>query len=143
MKKQPSSKNRPVFHLAIPVLDVTSTIQFYKGKLKLPIDLIEDRRCIINFYGHQVVAHVSEKDVPKEVQMYPRHFGIIFDEERHFDTLLKNALESSVSFFQEHFERFKDTPRAHRTFFLKDPSNNLLEFKWYRNPELIYSSDKS
>jgi extradiol dioxygenase family protein len=26
----------------------------------------------------------------------------------------------------------------HQTFFLVDPSNNLLEFKWYRDAHMMY-----
>lgn len=127
----------PVFHLAFPVKDISSTVSFYRDKLKLRVDLIEEKRCIINLYGHQVVAHTAEDHVPASVSMYPRHFGVIFENERDFEELLCHARQSGVDFFQECFTRFADTPRAHKTFFLKDPSNNLLEFKWYRDKELI------
>ncbi len=127
----------PIFHLAFPIKNVESTLDFYREKLGFPIDLIEKRRCIINFFGHQVVAHVSEKDVPEKVEMYPRHFGIITEEEMEFDRLLERTKKAGLSFFQEPFTRFAGTARAHKSFFLKDPSNNLLEFKWYQNKDLL------
>ena len=134
-------KKLPIFHLAFPVRDIPSTLDFYREKLGFPIDLIEKGRCIINFFGHQAVAHVSEKDVPKEVSMYPRHFGIITEDEQEFNKLLDRIKQSRLEFFQPLFVRFPKSSRAHKTFFLKDPSNNLLEFKWYKNRGLLFKSD--
>ena len=131
-------KRLPIFHLAIPVKDIPSTLNFYQQQLQLPIELIEAERCIINFFGHQVVAHVSEEDVPQSVAMYPRHFGVIVERMEDFETLLENAKASGAHFFKEPFTRFEHSDRAHRTFFLLDPSNNLIEFKWYANPTLIH-----
>lgn len=130
----------PVFHLAFPVRDVTETVTFYRDRLGCRVDLIEKHRCIINFWGHQAVAHLSPADVPAAVKMYPRHFGVIFDDEKTFETFLRRAEAEAVTFYEKHFHRFAGTPREHRTFFLTDPSNNLLEFKWYRHPELILKS---
>lgn len=127
----------PIFHLAFPVRDIPATVEYFRDRLGCPIDLIEKGRCIINVWGHQAVAHLSAADVPARVTMYPRHFGVIFDREEDFDSLLKRATDQKLAFFEGHFRRFAGTPREHRTFFLIDPSNNLLEFKWYKNPGLI------
>ena len=135
------SEKLPVFHLAFPVKDIESTLDFYRDKLGFPIDLIEKGRCIINFFGHQMVAHVSEKDVPEEVAMYPRHFGIITEDGQEFDELLNRVKKSGLEFFKPLFVRFPESSRAHKSFFLKDPSNNLLEFKWYKNRRLLFKSD--
>ena len=130
----------PIFHLAFPIRDVPSTVAFYRDQLGLRIDLIEAQRCIIDFFGHQVVAHVSEKDVPARVAMYPRHFGLILDDEKQYDDFHKKVEKAGVAFFERLFVRFEGTPREHKTFFLKDPSNNLIELKWYRDPSLIFKS---
>lgn len=127
----------PIFHLAFPVKDIPSTLEFYRDKLKFPVDLIEEKRCIINLCGHQAVAHLAPDHMPKAVTMYPRHFGIIFEKESDFESLLGRAKASRAEFFQECFIRFPDSPRAHKSFFLKDPSNNLLEFKWYQDIRLV------
>ena len=134
--------SRSIFHLAFPVKDIDSTIEFYRDQLGFGIDLITKQRCIINFDGHQLVAHVSNEDLDSKASIYPRHFGVIFDDARQFETLLKSVRDQNIELFQEHFERFPGTPREHRTFFLKDPSNNAIEFKWYRNPDLILKDDQ-
>lgn len=133
-------RQRPIFHLAFPVKNIESTLVFYRDLLGLRIDLIESGRCIIDFFGHQAVAHVSEKDVPPRVSLYPRHFGVILDDERQFDEFHLRLERNGISFFERLFVRFSGTPREHKTFFLKDPSNNLIEFKWYRDPGLIFKS---
>ncbi len=133
-------RQRPIFHLAFPVKSVESTLIFYRDQLGLRIDLIERDRCIIDFFGHQAVAHVSEKDVPLRVSLYPRHFGVILDDERKFDEFHQRLQRISMPFFERLFVRFEGTPREHKTFFLKDPSNNLIEFKWYRDSTLIFQS---
>lgn len=132
--------NRAIFHLAFPIKNVNETVSFYRDQLGLRIDLIETSRCIIDFFGHQAVAHVSEKDVPARVSMYPRHFGIILDDEAQFDSFHARVQKAGVSFFERLFVRFEGTPREHKTFFLKDPSNNLIEFKWYKDASLIFKS---
>lgn len=137
---RPAHSFRPVFHLAFPVKDVASSVEFYRDRLGLRIDLIEKERCIIDFFGHQAVAHVSEKDIPKSVSLYPRHFGVILEDEKEFDAFHARVFESGIPFFERLFVRFQKTPREHKTFFLKDPSNNLLEFKWYKNPDLIFTA---
>ena len=132
--------NRPIFHLAFPVKDVESTVSYYRDALGFRIDLIEAERCIIDLFGHQAVAHVSEKDVPARVAMYPRHFGVILDDEKQFDAFHARVAASGVDFFQRLFVRFEGTLREHKTFFLKDPSTNLIEFKWYRDSSLVFKS---
>lgn len=131
---------RPIFHLAFPIRDVKETVGYYRDQLGLRVDLIEDKRCIIDFWGHQAVAHVSEKDIPERAALYPRHFGIIFDDEKQFDGFYAHLQKKEVVFFERLFVRFEKTPREHKTFFLKDPSNNLLEFKWYRDSKLVFEA---
>ena len=62
--------------------------------------------------------------------MYPRHFGITFRDREGFDVMLARAREGGAQFFEEVFVRFEARPEEHLTFFLLDPSNNVLEFKW-------------
>ncbi len=46
--------------------------------------------------------------------------------------------EQELEFFKEPFIRFEGMQEEHTTFFLKDPSNNLIEFKHYKNERMIY-----
>ena len=59
---------------------------------------------------------------------------VTFRERADFDALLTRARERGLPFFAEPFVRMAGEPAEHETFFLIDPSNNLLEFKHYRDP---------
>jgi extradiol dioxygenase family protein len=121
-----------IFHLAIPCLDVDETVTFYE-KLGARCGRRYKGYAILNFFGHQVVAHVNGEKCDKELFEYPRHFGIICDVKEQYDALLKLAEDHELSFFLKGKMRFEGRPEEHRTFFLKDPSNNLIEFKHYTN----------
>jgi len=126
-----------VFHLAIPSADLNESAEFY-SKLGCRIARRYDDRVTVELLGHQVVCHLSPDKIDRHPQMYPRHFGITFTEEGHFERILSTAIEHNVEFFQKPFIRFKGLPEEHRAFFLKDPSNNLLEFKYYCDPRMVY-----
>lgn len=126
-----------IFHLAIPSADLDQSTDFY-SKLGCRIARRYDDRITIEILGHQVVCHLSPDKIEKRPEIYPRHFGITFTEEKLFEQLLAIAVENKLEFFREPFIRFKGLPEEHRAFFLKDPSNNLLEFKYYYDPRMVY-----
>lgn len=92
---------------------------------------------VFNFFGHQLVCHLDPQGIDQTVKMYPRHFGIIFDTKELFMETHKRAKDQKASFFEDLFERFQENPAWHWSFFLIDPSNNLIEFKYYKYAEQI------
>jgi extradiol dioxygenase family protein len=52
--------------------------------------------------------------------------------------MLERARASGTTFYREPFVRFEGRREEHLTFFLKDPSNNLLEFKYYLDSKMMY-----
>ncbi len=126
-----------VFHLAIPCRDLDEAFDFYVSKLGCKLARRYPDRITLDFFGDQVVCHLSEK-YDREPQMYPRHFGVTFREQCEFDALLALARQRELPFFQEPFARFEGRAEEHRSFFLVDPSNNLLEFKYYHDPRMMY-----
>ena len=64
------------------------------------------------------------------------------DDEKDFEVLAVRVKESAIDFFKEPFRRFEGTAREHRSFFLVDPSNNVVEFKWYKNMEYLTKSSQ-
>lgn len=127
------------FHLAIPTHDLEASKDFYTKAFGASIGREYSHYVIFNFFGHQLVTHMDEEECPTEVRMYPRHFGIIletFDELKKVYDLCKNA---GVSFYEDLFERFKEKAGWHHSFFVIDPSNNLIEFKYYVNEKDIFS----
>jgi hypothetical protein len=127
-----------VFHLAIPCKELDETQEFYVNKLGCQLARRYSDRVTFNFFGDQLVCHLAPDKVDQSPQIYPRHFGVTFKRKEDFETLLKLAKERDIEFFQELTVRFPDKTEKHLTFFLKDPSNNLLEFKFYEDSQMMY-----
>jgi uncharacterized protein len=126
-----------VFHLAIPCKDLDETIAFYEN-LGCKLARRYDDRVTFNFFGDQVVCHLNPENIDETPKMYPRHYGITFVDRPEFDQTLERATDSNLPFFQELMVRFKGRREEHVTFFLIDPSNNLLEFKYYQDLAMVY-----
>ena len=126
-----------VFHLAIPCSDLGQTREFY---LRLGCRLARSYsdRITLDFFGDQVVCHLAPGEVDDRPKMYPRHFGATFCHMEEYASLLARCREEQLPFFSEPFVRFEGLPEEHQTFFLVDPSNNVLEFKCYVRSEMMY-----
>ncbi|KUO96997.1 VOC family protein [Ferroacidibacillus organovorans] len=127
-----------VFHLAIPCKDLDETYDFYVTKLGCKLARRYADRITLDFFGDQVVCHLDPDRVEQSPKMYPRHFGVTFREKVQYDNLLKLAHQRNVPFFQEPMTRFAGRVEEHLTFFLIDPANNLLEFKYYYDERMMY-----
>lgn len=128
-----------IFHLAIPTHDVEMAKAFYVNCLGATVGRVYPTYAIFNLFGHQVVAHLNPEGVSKEVTMYPRHYGIIFDTKEDFDATYKKCKDAGAPFYEDLFERYKEQHGWHFSFFLSDPSNNLIKMKYYMNPEDIFN----
>ena len=128
------------FHLAFPVQDIPQTRAFYVEGLGCQPGRESPSSLILNLEGHQIVAHVTTKNLESQGSIYPRHFGLIFSEESQWEALLERAKTHQIPFYQAPKTRFLGTPLEHRTFFLEDPFFNVLEFKFYRHPEAIFGA---
>jgi extradiol dioxygenase family protein len=126
-----------VFHLAIPVRDLDEALDFYVTRLGCHLARRYDDRITIDFFGDQLVGHLSD-EWERDPKMYPRHFGVTFRERADFEAVLRCAERRDIRFFSLCQPRFKDTPEEHLTFVLQDPSGNLLEFKHYHDPRMMY-----
>jgi extradiol dioxygenase family protein len=129
-----------VFHLAVPVHDLDEAQRFYVSMLGCKLARRYDDRITLDFFGDQLVCHLSEADLSPEkpLSLYPRHFGVTFREGADFEAVYQCALTRKMPFFQDISTRFEGMTEAHRTFVLVDPSGNLIEFKHYRDPRMMY-----
>ncbi|PSR22950.1 MAG: glyoxalase [Sulfobacillus acidophilus] len=126
-----------VFHLAIPCRDLDEAFDFYVTKLGCKLARRYADRITLDFFGDQLVVHLSTK-IDENPEMYPRHFGITFKHREDWERLLNLARKRELPFFHEPSRRFQDLVEEHWTFLLIDPSNNLLEFKHYLDPQMMY-----
>ncbi|VXD20590.1 VOC family protein [Planktothrix paucivesiculata] len=134
--------NKTLFHLAFPVNNIEETKAFYGDGLGCEIGRESRNSIIMNLYGHQIVAHVSQEPLTPQNGIYPRHFGLIFTAEADWETLLDAAQQKHLKFYQEPKRRFPGLPTEHRTFFLEDPFYNLLEFKYYCHLEAVFGCNE-
>lgn len=127
-----------LFHLAFPIHDIALAKDFYHHQLGFALGRESEHALILNFDNHQIVAHKIDSILPVQEGIYPRHFGLIFREQVEFDAFIAKLNAHNVPFEIPVKTRFKDTRIEHQSFFLKDPSNNLLEFKYYRYASAIF-----
>lgn len=127
-----------VFHLAIPCANLEEIARFYQDGLGCRVARCYRDHLTLDFFGDQVVFHLSPDKIDSDPEMYPRHFGITFRKEEDFEAILGRSRDAELQFFREPFVRFSGLREEHRTFLLRDPSNNLVEFKYYLDVEMMY-----
>lgn len=135
----------PPFHLAFPVHDLALARAFYGGLLECPEGRSSELWVDFDFYGHQVVAHLSSAETgtaranPVDGQDVPvRHFGVILEWEA-WQTLAQRLRGAGVRFLVEPGIRFAGQVGEQATMFFLDPSGNALEFKTFRDPGRIFA----
>lgn len=127
-----------IFHLAIPTHNLEESKKFYVGSLDLSVGREYPNYVIFDFFGNQLVCHLAPDKVEATVEdMYPRHFGLIFPTNDKLEAVYKRAKDMGAKFYEDIFERHVNKPGWHKSFFLVDPSNNLVEFKYYYDSEKV------
>jgi len=132
-----------LFHLAIPVSDLDTANDFYINVLGCSKGRSSTKWMDFNFYGHQLVCHEVKKSVNKDSNdvdgnnIPVPHFGIIL-EWNQFQKLSADLQSKNINFIIEPTIRFKGQVGEQAIMFLKDPSNNAIEFKSFRNNDEIF-----
>ncbi len=129
---------KTLFHLAFPVHDFSKAKSFYKDKLGFEVGRESKNAIIFQFDNHQIVAHKIPSLPEEQKGIYPRHFGLVFLEIEEFNAFINRLQINGLDFEIPLKTRFENTAIEHQSFFLKDPSNNLLEFKYYTNENAIF-----
>jgi len=136
------------FHLAIPVHSIPVAREFYGGVLGLAEGRRDgDKWQDYSLAGHQLVCHyvgseyratdywspVDRDDVPVP------HFGLSLPSKQLFDSMAARLEQHKVQFIIKPTIRFEGLPGEQWTMFLKDPSNNNLEFKCMKNHSWLFA----
>jgi extradiol dioxygenase family protein len=130
---------KDVFHLAIPAYDLDATEDFYVRLLGCKLARRYGDRVTFDFFGDQLVCHLSEPpDGDVVVDLYPRHFGVTFRDAEDFEAVHRLCVQRDIRFFSDMSNRFEGLAEVHRTFVLRDPSDNLIEFKHYTDARMMY-----
>lgn len=127
-----------VFHLAIPCHDLDEAFHFYIGKLGCKLARRYPDRITVDFFGDQLVCHLAPDKIEAKPQLYPRHFGVTFRDRIELENLITLLQIREVPLFHGPTSRFQGSAEEHTTLCVLDPSNNVLEFKHYRDPRMMY-----
>ena len=136
---------RPRFHLAFPVRDLAEARAFYGDLLGCAEGRSSPDWIDFDFYGHQIVAHLSPDEVGHRQtsavdgeQVPVRHFGVILSLETWQD-LADRLQAAGTQFIIAPQVRFKGQPGEQATLFFLDPSGNALEFKAFANDDMVFA----
>ena len=77
---------------------------------------------------------VDDDDIPVP------HFGVVLEWE-DFDKLKEDLQEKNFNFYLKPKIRFAGKAGEQATMFIKDPSNNAIEFKAFRDIGSLFSKD--
>jgi len=132
------------FHLAIPANDLEASRQFYVNMLGCSIGRSDKFWIDFDFFGHQLSVHLKPEatdaipvnEVDGE-QVPVRHFGIVLDWQTWQD-LSEELQQRRVAFIIEPTIRFEGESGEQATMFIKDPSGNALEFKSFKNDDMLF-----
>jgi hypothetical protein len=133
------TEGRYIAHIAIPCRSLDEAARWYSEVLGAePVRILKDR-VTFSFGGVlQLVCHLERRAIEPNPRAYPRHFGLTFLKGEDFHRMCEHIEKLGIKFFVRPALRFPKTPHEHHTFMLVDPSANVIEFKYYLNPENSY-----
>jgi uncharacterized protein len=134
----------PRFHLAFPVRDLAEARRFYGELMGCPEGRSSPEWVDFNFYGHQIVAHLSAISTQTATNAVDgenvpvRHFGVILTLPE-WETLTNKLQAANVRFLIEPQVRFKGQPGEQATCFFLDPSGNAIEVKAFADDSMVFA----
>jgi extradiol dioxygenase family protein len=133
------------FHLAFPVTSLAKARAFYGDLLGCPEGRSSDDWVDFNFYGHQIVAHLSPDEAGHRNtsavdgdNVPVRHFGMVLTM-ADWTELADKLTQAQTKFVIEPHIRFKGQVGEQATMFLLDPCGNALEFKAFADPSRLFA----
>ena len=133
------------FHLAIPVSNLEESVSYYRDTLGLREGRSSNKWADFNFFGHQLVCHVSNiinEQITNPVdgdEVPVPHFGVVLSIEE-FEEFLLQINDKNIDFIIKPTIRFKGEIGEQRTMFFRDPSGNAIEIKAFKDMNNLFSS---
>ncbi|ABC33433.1 predicted dioxygenase of extradiol dioxygenase family [Hahella chejuensis KCTC 2396] len=132
------------FHLAFPVTNLDAARAFYVDRFGCAIGRTSERWIDFDFFGHQITAHLVEspqEDAGRNAvdgdSIRVPHFGVILDKSE-WEKVRDRITERCDTFLLAPKIRFVGEPGEQGTFFVSDPSGNVLEFKYFNSDADIF-----
>jgi len=141
----PASAAMPPFHLAFPVHSLEAARGFYGDLLGCPEGRSSPEWVDFNFYGHQIVAHLSPDEAGHRNtsavdgdNVPVRHFGAVLSMQQ-WEAVAEKLRGAGTKFVIEPHIRFKGEVGEQATMFFLDPSGNAIEFKAFANMASLFA----
>lgn len=140
-----------VHHLGLTVSDLELAEEFYAKRLGQPViarhppnyvvrqlgDL--SPRVTVNFFEIQLTLILAPVRTRPEIAYNEAHLGIIFCKRSDFDGFRERIEREGIPFFTEAPTRYHvGKLQEQENFFILDPFNNVLQFKYYKNIDLVH-----
>lgn len=132
------------FHLAIAVDDLAQAKEFYGTVLGCVQGRSADRWVDFNLFGHQLVCHLVDQQATSKTPDQTNavdgnavpvpHFGVVL-EWSDWEALANRLRVANIPFLIEPKVRFSGQAGEQAILFIRDPSNNALEFKSFKDIE--------
>jgi uncharacterized protein len=139
------SATMPPFHLAFPVHSLAAAREFYGDLLGCPEGRSSKDWVDFNFYGHQIVAHLSPDECGHRATsavdgdaVPVRHFGAVLSVPE-WQALADKLKAADTKFIIEPHIRFKGEVGEQATMFFLDPSGNAVEIKAFANMASLFA----
>jgi extradiol dioxygenase family protein len=133
------------FHLAIPVQNLAICRTFYRDILNCEEGRSTEDWVDFNFFGHQLVIHQKEAFNPERISnpvdgydVPVPHFGVVLAWE-DWHSLAEQLKIANIKFEIEPCIRFKGKVGEQATMFFKDPEENALEFKAFKDINQLFA----
>ena len=133
------------FHLAIPVSNLEESVIYYRDILGFEEGRSSNKWADFNFFGHQLVCHVSNKINEEAINLVDGeevpvpHFGVVLSI-KEFEEFLLQINDKNIDFIINPTTRFKGEIGEQRTMFFRDPSGNAIEIKAFKDMDNLFSS---
>jgi len=135
----------PPFHLAFPVHSLDAARAFYGELLGCPEGRSSADWVDFDFYGHQIVAHLSPDEAGHRNtsavdgdNVPVRHFGAVLSMAQ-WQQMADKLVAAGTKFVIEPHVRFKGQVGEQATMFFLDPSGNALEFKAFADMASLFA----
>ena len=123
---------RYIFHLSIPVRDLDEALGFYVDALAAKPGRRHDDWLDVLVWGHQVTLQLRPEEVLPRAAQGKRHYGVVLPWDE-WKSEVERIRASGIRFAAEPQVLMPGTAEEQAKFYLRDPSDNVIEVKAYRN----------
>lgn len=126
------SVSRLIFHLSFPVADLAASRDFYVDVLGAQVGRVRDQWMDMLLWGHQITLQLDPAAVTSLAGQGRRHFGVVMPW-ADWQVLAARLERNAGDHVLQAPAVTGDGDAVQAKVYLRDPSNNVIEIKAYRN----------